>query len=181
MMQIVSDVDDWDVPTTDEKPSLIIVRGIPGSGKSTFSRNLLDALIKNDIQAVHVESDMYHTRGNSYSWSPEQNQRAHEWCKTSADIFLDNKQTVIVSNTFTKYSEIRSYLQIAKNHDVPVLIVEIPVQRFNNVHSVPVATLERMRDNLEKNKSHHIVKHVNGEFPNLNICYVEHIPEIQND
>ena len=40
-------------------PTLVIVRGIPGSGKSTFAEYCVKKLAEANITAAHCESDDY--------------------------------------------------------------------------------------------------------------------------
>lgn len=52
--------------------NLYIIRGLPGSGKSTFASTLAKSL-----NAVHFEEDMYLTeRDGTYLWSEERFTRA---------------------------------------------------------------------------------------------------------
>jgi predicted kinase len=57
-----------------------IVRGISGSGKSTYAKSL---------GILHLESDMFFMQNGKYNWSADHIKFAHEWCfRTFKDAVL---------------------------------------------------------------------------------------------
>lgn len=117
---------------------LIILRGLPGSGKSTFAKTLVDYR--------HVEADMYFVddQGN-YNFDPDQLEHAHCWCRNRVEEYMKYDNSVIVSNTFTTEREMKPYFDLALryNYLVTCLIVE---NRHGNLslHSVPDGVMQRM-------------------------------------
>jgi len=121
---------------------LYLIRGLPGSGKSTFAENLADAL-----GAHHFEADMYHIRDGVYDWKPENVKASHEWCQRCVRSSMAGGHNVVVSNTFTTPKELEPYLDLAiqNRYLITSLIVE---NRHGgvNVHDVPQETLDKMRN-----------------------------------
>jgi broad-specificity NMP kinase len=73
------------------KNILIIIRGIPGSGKTSFS-NLLKT------KAICTADD-YHMRNGIYDWKPERVSAAHDWCQRKCRRFMEKKiERIIVEN-----------------------------------------------------------------------------------
>ena len=120
---------------------LIIVRGIPGSGKSTFAKEIVK-MFPDD--SVHWESDMFFMHNGVYCWKPNKVNLAHRWCQQKVEKSFDAVDIVVVSNTFTTESEMKSYLDFAKENGISVQIVRME-NRFENEHGVPKATLEKMK------------------------------------
>ena len=120
---------------------LIIVRGIPGSGKSTFAKEIVK-MFPDD--SVHWESDMFFMHNGVYCWKPNKVHLAHRWCQQKVEKSFDAVDIVVVSNTFTTESEMKSYLDFAKENGISVQIVRME-NRFENEHSVPDATVEKMK------------------------------------
>ena len=120
---------------------LIIVRGIPGSGKSTFAKEIVK-MFPDD--SVHWESDMFFMHNGVYCWKPNKVNLAHRWCQQKVEKSFDAVDMVVVSNTFTTESEMKSYLDFAKENGISVQIVRME-NRFENEHGVPKATLEKMK------------------------------------
>jgi tRNA uridine 5-carbamoylmethylation protein Kti12 len=123
---------------------LILVRGIPGSGKSTIARQLDDAM----EDSLHIEADMYFMKDGVYQFDATKLHAAHTWCQNMTDTALARGNSVIVSNTFTTVKELRPYFDIAKKFGiVPTVIVA--QNQFQNEHNVPEETLKRMRDRFQ--------------------------------
>lgn len=127
--------------------NLFLVRGIPGSGKSTFVERSLGN------SYVHLEADMYHNRYGSYNFQRDQLRAAHHWCLTTAEILLlAGDRDVVVSNTFTTFSEMRPYVDFAKKFDVCLFVYTMSGD-FKNIHDVPEETLVAMKNRFESHKS----------------------------
>ena len=120
---------------------LIIVRGIPGSGKSTFAKEIVK-MFPDD--SVHWESDMFFMHNGVYCWKPDKVYLAHRWCQQKVEKSFDAVDIVVVSNTFTTESEMKFYLDFAKENGISVQIVRME-NRFENEHGVPDAILEKMK------------------------------------
>lgn len=122
---------------------LYLIRGLPGSGKSTFAKELAFAL-----GGYHYEADMFHIIDGVYQWKPENVQAAHSWCQHKAAITMNHQLgDVIVSNTFTTEKEMQPYIDMAGiyGYRVTSLVVEHRHDGVNQ-HNVPQATLDKMRN-----------------------------------
>ena len=132
--------------------NLILLRGLPGSGKSTVA----DLIGAKGAGYVHFEADMYFMEDGVYKFDPAKIKDAHAWCQNSVEhAMLLNHTTghnsvIIVSNTFTQDWEMEPYYDLAKNWDYQVtsLIVE---NRHGgvNVHGVPDDKLQAMKDRFQ--------------------------------
>ena len=118
---------------------LILVRGLPGSGKSTFARKYYS-------HYAHFEADMFFEQKGRYV--PALIGKAHEWCQHQTLKALQARQSVVVSNTATRRWELAPYLEIAAKTGAKVKVVKC-VGKFCNIHNVPVRTLEDMRKRWE--------------------------------
>lgn len=121
---------------------LIIVRGLPGSGKSTYAKTL--------DPYVHAEADQYFTTlAGDYFFNPDKIGKAHAWCQAKVFRALhDDEYCIVVSNTFTQLWELQPYLDLAEEYDAEVEIHKC-VGEFQNVHGAPPEAVERMRARWE--------------------------------
>lgn len=132
---------------------LIIVRGIPGSGKTTFVKSQL--IGDNPELSFHFEADMFFEKLNpltgqtDYNFNPSQLGKAHAWCQEQTKQALTKGGKVYVSNTFTTLKELVPYLEMATELGAKIEIhemSEIPVvegQR-KSVHNVPQNVIDKM-------------------------------------
>jgi len=123
---------------------LILVRGVSGSGKTTYAKKL----INDDPSLSHYEADMFFYKNGNYKFNPNKLNLAHHWCKTQTENNLQNGKSVIVSNTFTQKWEIEPYIELGKKYNANIIIKKA-TRNYQNVHGVPDEIVERMRSRWE--------------------------------
>ena len=132
---------------------LILVRGIPGSGKTTFVKNQLK--LDNPLHTFHFEADMYFEKYNpfakkmEYNFDPSKLSIAHKICLEKTQSALRTGAKVYVSNTFTTIKEMEPYVTMARILGAKVEIhemSEIPVieGKQQNIHGVPTHVIDKM-------------------------------------
>jgi len=129
-------------------PKMIIIRGLPGSGKTTEANKIK----KVNPSIEHYEADMFITVNGEYKFSPETIPYSHEWCKSmTAKALMDGKDA-IVSNTFTQQWQIDPYIKMAKVFNADIELITCRGE-YGSVHGVPEETMERMRAGWEEEVS----------------------------
>ena len=122
---------------------LLLIRGLPGSGKSTIAKDYVLQGYQN------YEADMYHIGLNGeYNWNPANLKKAHKWCKDQTEKELASGNNVVVSNTFTTQKEIQPYRELATKYDAKLEII-VATGDYDNVHNVPLQTVQKMRNRWE--------------------------------
>lgn len=131
-----------------EEKTVIIMRGVPGSGKSTYARQYFP-------RAFLVSADLYHTDelGN-YNWKGENVAAAHSWAKKQFKEALERGEAlVLVDNTNTEWWEMEPYYDMAEDYGYSVKVVRMQappdVCSSRNVHGVPEEAVHRMHDRME--------------------------------
>lgn len=119
---------------------LRLIRGLPGSGKSTFARG---------TGLLHYEADMFFIQPDGeYKFNPGLIKQAHEWCQNSVRCALYARRSVIVSNTFTTLKEMQPYIEFAKKCEADLKVYRM-TGNYGSIHNVPDETIERMRNRFE--------------------------------
>lgn len=117
---------------------LVLIRGLPGSGKTTMAKTL--AL----VGYKHFEADMFFERWGAYNFDLDKLSDAHAWCYEQACACMSLGEKCVVSNTFTRRWEMRPYMDAANERGFTVRIIEAKGD-FGNCHGVPKEAIERMR------------------------------------
>ena len=124
---------------------LYIVRGIPGSGKSTFAKQLT----ANVFEADHY---FYDNDGN-YKFIASEIKDAHKECQDNVRIAMESSiPKIAVSNTSTQEWEMEPYFELAKKYGYKVFTIIVENRHGGtNVHNVPEDKIEQMKNRFEIN------------------------------
>lgn len=117
---------------------LVILRGVPGSGKTTLAHQIANGT------GVVCEADQFFTCSKGYRFIPHLLETAHEWCRRkAAEAMKNGMPTVVIANTNLMRRWFEPYLLLAEQYDYSVQEVVL-FSRFKNVHGVPDEKVNRM-------------------------------------
>jgi adenylate kinase family enzyme len=131
---------------------LYLIRGVPGSGKSTFAHT-----IWNDYAICEADQYFVNKETGEYEFKPDEIKIAHQWCKDEVENRMKDNQVnpqyypeIVVSNTFTQEWEMESYYKLAEKYGYRVfsLIVENR-HGGKNTHGVPDEKVELMKNRFQ--------------------------------
>jgi predicted kinase len=122
--------------------TLYIVRGLPGSGKSSLAKKV--------TEIVYSADDFFTNKKGEYNFNVKLLGKAHEWCwgKVRDAMYL-GVEAVAVANTFTQAWEAEKYYQIAEEYGYSVFVIECQ-NDYGNVHDVPQESIDAMKERWEK-------------------------------
>lgn len=127
---------------------VMILRGLPGSGKSTFTRQYEGAVI--------CSADHYFETLDGYKFNPSELPNAHAACfrKFLGALQNGHDDVIIVDNTNTTAWEISPYVAAAQAYGIEAEVVHIecdPEVAFTRqTHGVPRHAFEAMSERLNE-------------------------------
>lgn len=131
--------------------TVIILRGVPGNGKSTLASLLATISTLANLKCeICCADDYFMDQDGAYKYDPEKIGGAHLWCQRKFhDALFNNVDLVIVANTSTRERDVNHYRKQAIEFDykVFVLLVENWHQGID-LHNVPENVKQSMKEQL---------------------------------
>ena len=116
---------------------LYAVRGLPGSGKTSFAKSL---------NLNFYEADQYFEKFNNNKFDYKLLKKAHQYCYESVKQELERGKSTIVSNTMTTINEVLEYQNLANKMGIKFVSMIIENRHNgNSSHKVPTSTIENMK------------------------------------
>lgn len=122
---------------------LYLIRGLPGSGKSTFAQELACGL-----DCSHFEHDKYlYTDEGEYLWTEKRMAYAYRQCLRDTEATMVDGEPVVVSNVFPTAKSLKNYRKLAEKYGYRVTYIVVENRRGGvNIHDVPQESLDNMRE-----------------------------------
>lgn len=129
---------------------LILLRGVPGSGKTTLGEVILQCPGANSIDVLSADNFFMDDKGN-YNFDVTKLKQAHNDCQQKcAERMKLEISRIIVANTFTEKWEMETYYEMAERYKYRVHSVIVENRHGGkNIHGVPEEKLIQMKDRFE--------------------------------
>lgn len=121
----------------DERGTLLLIRGLPGAGKTALAE---------ELGLPYCEADQFFEEYNDGIFNSDLLAEAHAYCFNSALAHLENDESVIVSNTSTREKEVTSYEELAEEYGARFMSIVVENRHGSSpIHDLPQMTVKRMR------------------------------------
>ncbi|MCW7468786.1 ATP-binding protein [Leptospira kanakyensis] len=132
-----------DLSNINTNKTLLALRGIPGSGKTSLAKALS---LTNGAPIFSIDS-YFENEVGEYHFDYQKNHLAYKDCESKTKQALEHGVPfVIVDNTFTLDWELSPYTQLAKEFGYRFHVVTVENRHGGkNVHQIPDEQIEKMK------------------------------------
>ncbi len=127
---------------------LIILRGLPGSGKSTIAQSISE---ENKYPVFSIDDYFTDPYTKEYAFDFSKNHLAYKQCELNTEKAMQEKcSKIILHNTFTINWEIEPYFALAKKYSYMVFI--LTVEKYHNSENLHGISEDQLKKMAEKYK-----------------------------
>jgi len=102
--------------------TLYLIRGLPGSGKTTLAMAMVEA----GMGCAYAADDFFTDDDGVYRYIPSSISAAHNWCQRQVmEDMLDGEGVIIVHNTFSRLWEMEWYVNEAAMQEYNVCLITV--------------------------------------------------------
>ena len=137
------------------RKTLFLIRGLPGSGKSSLGKELADTYLDYNPVTGGYKSHSYEAddwfvdEHGEYKFDIAKLREAHNHCKLQVShAMAQGIEKIAVCHTFTQAWEAAIYFRLAESAGYHVFVIECQ-NEFGNVHGCPPEKIAEMKDRWE--------------------------------
>ncbi len=127
--------------------ALILLRGLPGAGKSTLAK----LLSEEGRYPVFSVDDYFEKENGTYAFKFDENHLAYKQCVSNTEQAMKlGEKKIFVHNTFTMDWEIEPYLALAGKYGYTIHV--LTVENYHNKKNIHDVSDEQIKKMAEKYK-----------------------------
>lgn len=131
------------MPEIMDQRSLIILRGLPGSGKTTLAKLLSE---KGKYPVISIDDYFTNEQTGEYTFEFDKNHLAYKYAEErTRDAMAKLSEKIFLHNVFSIEWEMEPYFQLAAKNQYTVFVLTVENRhKHSNVHHISDEQLEKM-------------------------------------
>ena len=131
------------MPSFMEARSIILIRGLPGSGKTSLAKLLSE---NGKYPVFSVDEYFTDAQTGAYTFDHKRNYLAYAACEENAKrCMMDDCEKIFIDNTFTLEWEMEPYFQLADKFGYQIFVITVENRHGGkNTHGITEEQLEKM-------------------------------------
>ena len=150
---------------------IVIIRGVPGAGKTTLATKLEGEMNGRGISCIHHEADQYFAE-DPRRYLPSKAGDAYEWVIGKTRESIHDFDVVIVSSMNIHAYEVYKYVAIADENRAENIVFHL-VSDYGNVHGVKPAVIKSLKSDFEPYEGEHIISDPEAEYDSIVSMIIE--------
>ena len=125
----------------------MLIRGVSGSGKTTFAKLMSQRGYLHDDWPVISADDYFTDKDGNYNWTVDKLGQAHTECKNTTEFaMIAGQERIFVANTFVSERDLKPYYDLAKRYTYRVFSIVVENRaNTSSIHDVPEETIEKQK------------------------------------
>lgn len=121
------------------RPRLQIIRGLPGSGKTSLALDRYSHLMR-------IETDMFFSRSGKYVFTLDLNKKAVKWFNKTVRNMAKTGMDFVVTGVFAAHTErLANTISTGLDYGYEVYVKTL-TKNYGNIHNVPEEHLKSMKE-----------------------------------
>lgn len=139
---------DLSMPEIVNVRSLIILRGLPGSGKTTLATILSE---DNKYPALSIDDFFTDPVTGNYNFDFEKNHLAYKTCEENTNSWMKNKaEKIFLHNVFSMEWEMEPYFKMAAENNYRIFVLTVENRHGNkNTHEISDEQMKKMAEKFK--------------------------------
>lgn len=123
--------------------SLILLRGLPGSGKTTLAKELSE---KGKYPVFSVDDYFTDSKTGNYNFEFDKNHLAYKQCEESTKQGMQNGVSkIFIDNVFSLEWELEPYFKLASQFKYQIFVLTVENRHKNkNIHQISDEQIQKM-------------------------------------